>query len=87
MVFQAPAHSKASALYASGTTSTPQELIERERLHGVLVPVHFRIMTRADLPVTATGKVQKIRLQELPSATDRSPGSSEPTASIRRVVR
>jgi acyl-coenzyme A synthetase/AMP-(fatty) acid ligase len=29
------------------------------------VPVHFRIMARADLPVTATGKVQKFRLQEL----------------------
>jgi acyl-coenzyme A synthetase/AMP-(fatty) acid ligase len=30
-----------------------------------LVPVHFRIMARADLPVTATGKVQKFRLREL----------------------
>ena len=31
----------------------------------VKVTVHFRIMARADLPVNAAGKVQKVRLQEL----------------------
>ena len=36
------------------------------------VPRHFRIMKRADLPVTATGKVQKFRLQET-LADERSP--------------
>ena len=44
-------------------------------------------MARGDLPVTATGKVQKFRLQELLTrysarpATDRSPGHSRATAS------
>jgi fatty-acyl-CoA synthase len=37
----------------------------KQALAAFKVPVHFRIMARADLPVTATGKVQKFRLQEL----------------------
>ncbi len=36
----------------------------KQALAAFKVPQHFRIMTRADLPVTATGKVQKFRLQE-----------------------
>ena len=37
----------------------------KQAMAAFKVPVHFRIMARADLPVTATGKVQKFRLQEL----------------------
>ena len=37
----------------------------KQALAAFKVPAHFRIMARADLPVTATGKVQKFRLQEL----------------------
>lgn len=37
----------------------------KQALAAFKVPVHFRIIARADLPVTATGKVQKFRLQEL----------------------
>jgi len=40
----------------------------RQQLAAFKVPVHFRVMARADLPVTATGKVQKFRLQELLAA-------------------
>jgi hypothetical protein len=34
---------------------------------------YFRIMAPADLPVTATGKVQKFRLQELLAETFKTP--------------
>ena len=50
-----------------GRATSPEEL----RLHckhalaAFKVPQHFRIMRRGDLPVTATGKVQKFRLQEM----------------------
>jgi len=37
----------------------------KRALAAFKVPVHFRVMARADLPVTATGKVQKFRLQEI----------------------
>ena len=37
----------------------------KKALAAFKVPVHFRVMARAELPVTATGKVQKFRLQEL----------------------
>ena len=45
----------------------------KQALAAFKVPVHFRIMARADLPVTATGKVQKFRLQELLAAAFGSP--------------
>ena len=40
----------------------------KQGLAAFKVPVHFRMMSRADLPVTATGKVQKFRLQEMLAA-------------------
>ncbi len=57
-----------------GREASPEAL----RLHckhalaAFKVPQHFRIMTRGDLPVTATGKVQKFRLQEMLSAVAKS---------------
>jgi fatty-acyl-CoA synthase len=36
----------------------------RERLAAFKVPALFRFATRTELPVTATGKVQKVKLQE-----------------------
>jgi fatty-acyl-CoA synthase len=36
----------------------------RQALAAFKVPQHFRVVARADLPVTATGKVQKVRLRE-----------------------
>jgi fatty-acyl-CoA synthase len=36
----------------------------REKLAAFKVPQHFRLTTRADLPLTATGKVQKFRLRD-----------------------
>jgi fatty-acyl-CoA synthase len=36
----------------------------RAELAAFKVPQHFRFATRSELPVTATGKVQKVRLQE-----------------------
>ena len=44
----------------------------RERLAAFKVPAVFHFATRAELPVTATGKVQKVKLQErLAAAVDR----------------
>ena len=37
----------------------------RERLAGFKVPHVFRFAKRAELPVTATGKVQKVKLRDL----------------------
>ena len=36
----------------------------RRALAAFKVPQHFRFLKRAELPVTATGKVQKVRLRE-----------------------
>jgi fatty-acyl-CoA synthase len=36
----------------------------RQALAAFKVPQHFRFLARTDLPVTATGKVQKVRLRE-----------------------
>ncbi|HEX9127284.1 MAG TPA: AMP-binding protein [Methylomirabilota bacterium] len=49
-----------------GRDASPEELrgFCKQALAAFKVPRHFRIMKRADLPVTATGKVQKFRLQE-----------------------
>ena len=49
-----------------GRDASPEELrgFCTQALAAFKVPRHFRIMKRADLPVTATGKVQKFRLQE-----------------------
>jgi fatty-acyl-CoA synthase len=49
-----------------GRDASPEELrgFCKQALAAFKVPQHFRIMKRADLPVTATGKVQKFRLQE-----------------------
>ncbi len=49
-----------------GRHASPEELrgFCKQALAAFKVPQHFRIMKRADLPVTATGKVQKFRLQE-----------------------
>jgi fatty-acyl-CoA synthase len=49
-----------------GRDASPEELRAfcKQALAAFKVPRHFRIMKRADLPVTATGKVQKFRLQE-----------------------
>jgi len=46
----------------------------RERLAAFKVPAIFRLATRADLPLTATGKVQKVKLQERLIAEERRPG-------------
>jgi fatty-acyl-CoA synthase len=46
----------------------------RERLAAFKVPAIFRLATRADLPVTATGKVQKVKLQERLAAEERREG-------------
>ena len=50
-----------------GRDASPEELrgFCKQALAAFKVPRHFRIMKRADLPVTATGKVQKFRLQEV----------------------
>ena len=49
-----------------GRDASPEELrgFCKQALAAFKVPRHFRIVKRADLPVTATGKVQKFRLQE-----------------------
>lgn len=53
-----------------GAAATAEELRAhcKQGLAAFKVPVHFRMMSRADLPVTATGKVQKFRLQEMLAA-------------------
>jgi fatty-acyl-CoA synthase len=45
----------------------------KKALAAFKVPRHIRIVKRADLPVTATGKVQKFRLQETLAAERRGP--------------
>ena len=57
----------AAIVLKDGRTASEQELRAhcKQALAAFKVPVHFRIMARADLPITATGKVQKFRLQEL----------------------
>jgi len=57
----------AAIVVKDGHTASEEELRAhcKQALAAFKVPVHFRIMARADLPVTATGKVQKFRLQEL----------------------
>ena len=49
----------------------------RERLAAFKVPSMFRFATRAELPVTATGKVQKVKLQER-LAADATPAAAQP---------
>jgi fatty-acyl-CoA synthase len=44
----------------------------RDALAAYKVPAEFRVMTREDLPVTSTGKVQKLRLAEILAAGVRS---------------
>ena len=60
----------AAIVLKDGRTASEEELRAhcKQALAAFKVPVHFRIMARADLPVTATGKVQKFRLQELLAA-------------------
>jgi fatty-acyl-CoA synthase len=56
----------AAVVLKDGRHASEEELRAfcKQALAAFKVPQHFRIMTRADLPVTATGKVQKFRLQE-----------------------
>jgi fatty-acyl-CoA synthase len=56
----------AAVVLKDGAAASADELRAhcRQALAAFKVPQHFRIMRRADLPVTATGKVQKFRLQE-----------------------
>jgi len=51
----------------------------RERLAAFKIPQIFRFAKRAELPVTATGKVQKVKLQESLAAEREAP-SAEPEA-------
>ena len=46
----------------------------RERLAAFKVPQELRFLTRAELPVTATGKVQKVKLRESLAAERRAAG-------------
>ena len=50
----------------------------KRALAAFKVPRYFSIVRRADLPLTATGKVQKFRLQEMLAGTLRP--ASAPTA-------
>ena len=56
----------AAVVLKGGCDASAEELRAfcKQALAAFKVPQHFRIMKRADLPVTATGKVQKFRLQE-----------------------
>ena len=56
----------AAVVLKDGRHASEEELRAfcKQALAAFKVPQHFRIMTRADLPVTATGKVQKFQLQE-----------------------
>jgi fatty-acyl-CoA synthase len=56
----------AAVVLKDGRDASPEELRAfcKRALAAFKVPQHFRIMKRADLPVTVTGKVQKFRLQE-----------------------
>ena len=60
-----------------GRDATPDALRRhcKDALAAFKVPQHFRIMGRDALPVTATGKVQKFRLQEM--LTDAEPSARE----------
>ena len=50
-----------------GHDATPETLRAqcKEALAAFKVPQVFRLMKRSDLPLTATGKVQKYRLREM----------------------
>jgi fatty-acyl-CoA synthase len=50
-----------------GHDVTPETLRAycQDLLAGFKVPRRFHLMTRGDLPLTATGKVQKYRLREM----------------------
>jgi fatty-acyl-CoA synthase len=62
-----------------GCTASEEELRAhcRRALAAFKVPQRFRIVGRAELPVTATGKVQKFRLQEM---LTREAGNAAPGA-------
>jgi fatty-acyl-CoA synthase len=52
----------------------------KKALAAFKVPRHVRILQRADLPVTATGKVQKFRLQEALAGEVPTPPSADEAA-------
>src|SRR5262249_18476877 len=54
-------------------TSETLRVFCRERLAAFKVPQIFRFASRAELPVTATGKVQKVKLQERLAAERQAP--------------
>jgi fatty-acyl-CoA synthase len=57
----------------------------RGSLAAFKVPQHVRLAGRAELPVTATGKVQKVRLREtLASEIEAGPGQPPPPATAPR---
>jgi fatty-acyl-CoA synthase len=57
----------AAIVLKDGCEASEEELRAfcRKALASFKVPHHFRIVKRAELPLTATGKVQKFRLQEI----------------------
>jgi fatty-acyl-CoA synthase len=59
-----------------GRDATPDVLRRHcvEALAAFKVPQQFRIVARDRLPVTATGKVQKFRLQEMLTDPERTQG-------------
>lgn len=57
----------AAVVLKDGAAASEEDLRAfcRRGLAAFKVPRHFRVVQRADLPLTATGKVQKFRLQEM----------------------
>ena len=56
----------------AGMNTSDADLIGfcRERLAAYKVPRHYRFIDRAELPLTATGKLQKNRLAEFFESAD-----------------